>query len=217
MFYIPTKSADCWKQFLAEPEKQWQTGFSARTFAHCWEDSRAVPAEIRNLFQAPVQLLIGLPEHKTPLPGGTRETQTDLLALLRVGERTCMAAVEGKVDEELGPTVDKWLVDASAGKRTRLEYIRILLGLDTIPGAVRYQLLHRTAAAVIESERFKTDEAAMIVHSFSPTTAWLEDFRTFVALFGQPAEPDQLHSVVLPTGKILHLAWARGDQQYLSR
>ncbi|WP_413776936.1 DUF6946 family protein [Mesorhizobium sp. AR07] len=32
---------------------------------------------------------------------------------------------------------------------------------------LRYQLLHRTSAALLEAKRFKTDEAAMIVHSFS--------------------------------------------------
>jgi hypothetical protein len=36
-----------------------------------------------------------------------------------------------------------------------------------------YRLFHRPASAVLEAERFKMDEAAMIVHSFSPESKWL--------------------------------------------
>ena len=41
-----------------------------------------------------------------------------------------------------------------------------MLGIDTPPApSLRYQLFHRTAAAVIEARRFGTDAAAMVVHS----------------------------------------------------
>ncbi|WP_435053481.1 DUF6946 family protein [Mesorhizobium caraganae] len=36
-----------------------------------------------------------------------------------------------------------------------------------MPDNIRCQLLHRTASAAIEAQRFKTDIAAMIVHSLS--------------------------------------------------
>jgi len=39
MIYKRTQKADDWKQLLADPEKHWKTGFSARTFAHCWEEA----------------------------------------------------------------------------------------------------------------------------------------------------------------------------------
>src|SRR6185369_7411305 len=78
-------------------------------------------------------------------------------------------AVEGKVAEPFGPTLDEWLANPSDGKQSRLAYLRDLLGLPAeIPGDLRYQLLHRAGSAIVEASRFKTDSAAIIVHSFSP-------------------------------------------------
>jgi hypothetical protein len=37
--YIPTTGPDDWQRFLADPAKQWGTGFSAKTLAYCWEIS----------------------------------------------------------------------------------------------------------------------------------------------------------------------------------
>ena len=68
-----------------------------------------------------------------------------------------------------------------------MNYLCALLGLGELPHPqIRYQLLHRTASAIIEARRFKTDEAAMIVHSFSPSKMWFDDFfslHVFVCLF----------------------------------
>ena len=83
------------------------------------------------------------------------------------------------------------------------------------PPDVRYQLMHRTASAIIEAERFKTDDAALIVHSFSPERRWFEDFAKFLSLFGLKAEPDKRFQTTLPSGRILHLAWATGDAKFL--
>jgi hypothetical protein len=65
---------------------------------------------------------------------------------------------------------------------------RRLLADEPVPDDVSYQLLHRTASAVIEARRFKTDYAAMIVHSFSPTHRWVNSFARFTQLFGTTAE-----------------------------
>jgi hypothetical protein len=35
--YIPTTGPDDWQRFVADPAKQWRTGFSAKTLAYCWE------------------------------------------------------------------------------------------------------------------------------------------------------------------------------------
>lgn len=149
------------------------------------------------------------------MPGGRRETQTDLLALLSRQGRTCAAAIEGKVRESFGPLLGDWLKDASEGKQTRLRYIGETLGLGRIDPSIRYQLLHHTCAAVIESQRFKTDEAALIVHSFAQDKLWFDDFAAFLALFGIRAEPETLHTTTLPSGKPLHLAWVTGNPAFL--
>ncbi|MFU8881858.1 MAG: DUF6946 family protein [Rhodobacterales bacterium] len=58
-----------------------------------------------------------------------------------------------------------------------------------LSGALRYQLFHRTAAAVTEARRFHRPVAAMIVQSFAPDHRWFADYAAFCALFGLPAAP----------------------------
>jgi len=48
--YIPSLGPSAWQQFLAEPDKQWRTGYSAKTLAHCWVHSDGLPPEIAALF-----------------------------------------------------------------------------------------------------------------------------------------------------------------------
>ena len=70
------------------------------------------------------------------------------------------------------------------------------LGLDeTLPGNIRYQLLHRTASAVIEAKRFNATYALMVVHSFSQTADWLDDYKEFAYLFGVKADINSIVSV----------------------
>src|ERR1700687_6413303 len=172
--YIPTAGPGSWRAFLADPEKQWKTGYSARALAHCWESAEGLPKEIDALFGGAATLQLAIPEHKVPLPGGSTQSQSDLFALLTIGKRSCAATIEGKVNEPFGPTIAEWQQNASSGKQERLTHICNLLGLTSPPTDVRYQLLHRPASAVIEADRFKTDEAAMIVHSFSSTRMWFD-------------------------------------------
>ena len=218
--YVPSAGPDSWRRFLAQPERQWVTGYSARTLAHSWEAANGLPSEVRAALETVVtapRLLLALPEHKTALPGGRRESQSDVFALIRSDEHLIAATVEGKVDEPFGPTIAEWLQEASPGKRTRLEAVCGLLGLSTEPdGDVRYQLLHRTAAAVIEADRFAAGAAAMIVHSFSPEARWHADYGRFAALLGAKAEVGSAARVQLPSGKPLYVGWAPGDQRFRS-
>jgi len=214
--YVPSSGPSDWQQFLAEPEKQWRTGYSAKTLAHSWEASSGLPPEIARMFPGEAELLLAIPEHKVALPGGRRDSQSDVFALIRHGDTTCAAMIEGKVNEPFGPTVGEWLREASPGKLTRMRYLCETLGLTQEPNpSVRYQLLHRTASAVIEAQRFKTDEAAMIVHSFSQGKFWVEDFAAFVELLGGAVTPDQSVVLQLANGRNLRLGWATGDAAYL--
>jgi uncharacterized protein DUF6946 len=169
--YIPTTGPDDWRRFLADPTKQWRTGFSAKTLAHCWESAKGLPPEIASILRPhgdDVDLLLAIPEYNVSLPPVSRgESQNDVFALARAGGRTFAIMVEGKVSEPFGETVGDWLQNASDDKHERLDFICKLLGLTSLPDHTYYQLLHRTASAVIEARRFKTDAAAMIVHSFS--------------------------------------------------
>lgn len=216
--YVPATGPESWKDLLADPVKHWRTGYSARTLAHCWQAAAGLPPEIGALFGPEATLLVGIPEHKVDLPGGSRPSQTDLFALIRRGEQTISCAIEGKVSETFGPTIQEWLADASAGKIERLDYLCRLLGLaQPLPPTLRYQLLHRSASAIIEAARFKTDEAAMIVHSFSTTAIWFDDFTMLMRLFGLEAVRGQLVTVSLPSGRPMHFGWAAGNPEFLTR
>lgn len=166
---VPSAGPSDWRRLLADPEKHWRDGYSAKAAAERWEASTGLPPEIGSLFEAvglgPSELLLAVPEWKTPLPGGERESQTDVFALVHAPRGVFACAVEAKVIEPFGPTVAEWLAGASAGKLERLAYLCDLLGLPNPPaGELRYQLFHRTAVALIEAERFGCAGAAMIVH-----------------------------------------------------
>lgn len=217
---IPSNGPQDWQQFLAKPDLHWKTGNSARTLAHSWEAPAGIPAEVAVLMSAAFgqpELLFAVPEHKTMLPGGTRESQSDVLALVRHEGGLATYTIEGKVDEPFGETVAEWSRAASPGKQERLSYICGTLGLAECPTDVRYQLLHRTASALIEAERFNASMAGMIVHSFSPQRRWFDDFARFARLLGAgDLRPGEVAVIGTPSGRPLALGWACGDPAFLT-
>lgn len=164
------------------------------------------------------QLLLAFPEHQVPLPGGSRPSQNDIWVLARSGNGLISIAVEGKVAEPFGPTIGEWLKNASPGKAARLAFLQNELGLSQAPPAtVRYQLLHRTASAVIEARRFGAPHAAMLVHSFSPENLWFEDYTAFASLFGAQVRVGEVVRAGTCGGVHLHLGWIHGNHKFLSR
>ena len=218
--YIPTSSAEQWARFLAEPAKHWRQGYSARTLAYSWEEAEGFPAEVGSVL-APIfpaaELLLALPEHKVSLPGGSRPSQNDIWVLARSEGKLISISVEGKVSEPFGPTIQEWQAESSPGKSERFSYLLTLLGQPSVPGTTRYQLLHRTASAIIEAQRFNAAHAVMLVHSFSQSSEWFEDYAVFVALMGGSASENRMVSVGSRSGVSLHFAWVRGDARYLSK
>ena len=196
--FIPTKGPDDWQQLLAAPVKQWRAGYSAHACAHAWEAANGLPPEIAKALSGNPELLLAIPEHKVALPGRGAASQCDVFALVRTDTGLCTAAIEAKVDEPFGPTIGEWLRDASPGKRERLAGLLDILAIDMPPPDIRYQLIHRTAAALIEARRFTAPRAAMLVHSFSATQRWRADYESFADLF----PPDST-----PNGTALTLSW----------
>jgi hypothetical protein len=119
-------------------------------------------------------------------------------------------AVEGKAAESFGDsTVSEWRATDTPGRRERLAYLLEVLGLadaDRLAG-IRYQLLHRTASAVIEARRFGARHAVMLVHSFSREDAWLEEFLEFASLCGGTQLTKGIASVRDIGSVTLHLGW----------
>jgi len=216
--FVPTQSPQDWQRLLAEPEKHWKAGHSAHSLATCWEKANGVPPEIESLlsshpdFQGTrIELVIALPELQTELPGGRAPSQTDLFAIAAVGDNRIALGVEGKVAEPFGETLGEWLVTPSSGKTERLGYLCSLLRLTTpLPEAIRYQLIHRTAVAVLEAKRFKIPNAALIVHSFSQQHLWFDDFAAWCHLFGSDPSIGQLVKLTELSGTSLYAGWAVG-------
>ncbi len=152
-----------------------------------------------------------------PLPGGSRPSQNDIFILAKGGSELVTIMIEGKVSEPFGDTVAEWMKDDGEGKQKRLEFLRNKLQIrDDRIDAIRYQLLHRTASAIIEAERFNAENALMMVHSFSPGNEGFDDYRKFFAFYGLEGEIDSLVFVRNIHGINLHLGWVQGDQRYLS-
>ncbi len=215
--YVPADSPEDWRRLLAEPEKQWRAGYSARLLAECWQAAEGFPAEVQALLSGAaepalrkLELLLAIPEYQVALPGGGRPSQNDLFALGRAADgQLAVLMVEGKAAEPFGETLATWLEHASPGKLARLEFLCHTLGLSNPPpGALRYQLLHRTASAILEAQRFNAAYALMIVHSFSPQQAWLADYQAFLALFGVTAGAGTLAGLPAPGRVQAYAGWA---------
>jgi len=221
--YIPAASADQWAALLADPTKHWRTGFSARTLAHSWQEAQGFPAEVKDALDTVdalrgSELLLAIPEHQVSLPGGGRPSQNDIWALARANRQLVSVAVEGKVAEPFGPTLGEWLEQPSPGKSQRLAFIQSELGLTSQPdSSIRYQLLHRTASAVLEAKRFGASHAVMVVHSFSQEHQWFGDFAAFAGLLGVGAEVGRVFTVGEREGVRLHVGWVRGNPSYLEK
>lgn len=223
--FVPTRSAEDWRRLLADPDRHWETRYSAKTLAYCWEDADGFPACVREAFAKSnlptfqdLSLLLAIPEVKVDLPGGRAASQTDLFALGRRPDGLVAIAVEGKVDEPFGEQlVSEWLADGSPGKVIRLRFLCEKLGLQEKDVAdCRYQLLHRTVSALLLAEQYHASSALMLVHSFSPEKRWFDDYAAFAARFGIQAQPGSIHEAGRRAGKQLFLGWSCGDQKYRS-
>ena len=224
---VASETAESWANGLADPGKQWKTGYSAKTLAACWQASDDFPVSVRAVFKASphplfhdIEMLLGVPEWKVPLPGGSRASQTDLFVLARVPSGLVAITVEGKVDEPFDALVADWLVAGAeketVGKRRRLDYVCSELGIESdAAGTLRYQLLHRTVSALIEARRFTATHALMLVHSFSPIALWLDDYIAFAEALGVADAAKDTISVVGDRGGVeLYLGWCSGEQRW---
>jgi hypothetical protein len=217
--YVPTSSPEDWRMGLASPDRHWKQGYSAYELAHCWENARGFPREVGALFTGSLyeqlrslELLLAIPEYEVSLPGRGHGSQTDLFVLAKGADGELVSiAVEGKVGESFDETLAEWGPDSTVDKRKRFACLRKALNLEgDVPGHIRYQLIHRTASAVILAWQFNASTAAMIVHSFSPEKKGFEDYCDFVALYGVDAGAGELVWLTESGGVDLYVGWATG-------
>jgi hypothetical protein len=199
--------------FLARGEFQWRKSRSAYEAAHSWFGAHDLPQSVREVIEgdsvfAGAKLIEAFFEKETDLDTFGRPSQTDVLALLRLKSGLGVLGIEAKVDETFGPLISEWR-DGSPGKEQRLSGLAIRVGFD--PGIVeklRYQLLHRTAATLIEAERYGACDAAMIIQSFDPNHAWFDEFRLFSEAMSLALDKPGKLSPALEIGGIrLRLGW----------
>lgn len=209
--HISTRGPSSWRERLASPDNHWRRRFSAFETAVSWElaakTKSDLPEPLRKLFEAAgypdCEVLLAVAEHKVELPGGRTASQCDVWALVKSADITLSLAVEAKAKEAFGVSdLDTWLKGNSragvedgneaskANRSARWEYILRHLPASNGYGNVRYQLLHRCAAAVIEARRFGLRDAAFVVQAFSTPDDKFEDYKTFCDAIGLKATRD---------------------------
>ena len=200
---------------LGKPS-HWKQGRSAKSLADKWFFDGAFPPAIQALLNqspclAAAEMLDGWLERETDLRDGrSTPSQTDLLALIGIGDELAVLGIEAKVDESFGPLVSEWLKEATTGKRDRLASLCDLFRLPPAAiGHLRYQLLHRTAATVLEAKRFRARKAVLIVQSFCPKATGLSDATAFCKAIGLSGlERDRLIGPAHIAGVDLWVGWA---------
>ena len=190
-FFFPheiTKPGDV-RRFLKHAH-HWKTRHSAYELAHSWVSANDIPASVRDVLDtcpdyAGADLVEGLFERRVDLRTPGEPSHTDILAFVKSYCGYAVIAVEGKVAEPFDELVSAW--NDSPGKAYRLERLCASLGLSVdAVGDIRYQLLHRTVSAIHEAQRYRTERAIMLVHSFSARDASFGDFQRFAAAMGIP-------------------------------
>jgi hypothetical protein len=211
--HVPLKAPEDVIPHLGKPT-HYRQGRSAWCLANHWSAANEIPEPVRLTLEtcsrfAGAELLEGFFEREVSLGDTGRPSQTDLLALLGIGGELVVMSVEGKVDEPFGKTVGEEAASASSRKAARIHKLVTLFGLTESEATdLRYQLFHRTAAAVFEAHRFRSKTAIMMVHSFDPAHAGSEDYRRFAEAVGiRGAGPTITAGPLTVSGVDLYLGW----------
>lgn len=221
MFYVPTSKPEDWKQFLAQPDKQWKDGYSAKELAEAWQNASGFPKIVRNALASSkiaedkeIEFIQGIPEYKVDLPGGIRASQNDLFVLAKIGNELVVIMVEGKHREPFGKTVAEWKKDGgfSEGKQSRLAYLATTLDLplSNIDG-LRYQLFHRTVSALLTAQKYCAKKAIMMVHTFSLNNDSYPDYEAFANMLGYKPAMNCFTEYKTKSGILLSLGWVNNE------
>lgn len=221
--FVPTRTGSDWQWLLARPRLHWQTGKSAMTAAASWEQAGdSFPPEVSGLLNSSLdedlvglKLLAAMLEWEVPLADGETASHTDVLALARNDRGLGVVAVEAKVDEDFGPLLKEKRAEASPGQIRVLAHLQDVFGGAWFDDGIRYQLLHRTASAVLTAREFHAHVAVMVVQSFGTRPSLREDFDAFCRSLGTEDMPGGLRVVPSARRPRLFLGWCMGDCRFL--
>jgi hypothetical protein len=214
--YVPLIEPEDVVRHLGRQEKHWKEKKSAHALATLWSQSTGLPTKIeaalKTRFESP-QLIDAFLERQTDLQSEGRPSQTDLLAVVGIGkDDLVIVAVEGKAGEPFGKRVEEWLKDGGK-KDARLTALCETLELSrdsALP--LRYQLLHRSASAILEARRYRTTVAVLLVHSFNDDKKGIADFDAFLkALRFEEPTRNALTGPVELGGVSLYAGWVQDD------
>jgi hypothetical protein len=166
--YAPPKRREC----------HWVDGRSAKELAKAFFRSGAlrVPEELGDLLASssalgPVQLVSAWPEHSIRLDSYRGEPRNaDLAAVATASVGPIALTIEAKADETYGATIAEEL--AAKRERSNLPKRIESLGRGVLAksveelGALRYQLLHATAATLIFAHEHRAAAAIFVVLEF---------------------------------------------------
>lgn len=194
----------------------WKEGRSAKCLIDQWWSANDLPTRIRKILdQAPewrdAEVLDAFIERCTNLEDGRpSHSQSDLLAVIGLGDGLGIVSIEAKVDEGFDRTVTEWLAKPSAGKVERLSKLCDLFRLVPADvGSLRYQLFHRTASAIIEAKRYRAKNATMIVQSWSESNDGYDDYVAFFDAIGVVIPGiGKLSDAMIIDGVSLRTAWS---------
>jgi hypothetical protein len=156
------------------------------------------------------------PEWEVPLEGGETTSNTDVLAVCRNSEGLCVVAVEAKVHEDFGPLVGQKRAEASAGQSARLDYLERLLRVPRFDDSIRYQLVHRTASALLTAQQFHAGSAVMMVQAWDTPVSRRKEFEAFCLALGGKERAPLVYQVPAFERPKLFLAWSDGNVKFLS-
>ncbi|MGH9503793.1 MAG: DUF6946 family protein [Terriglobales bacterium] len=200
--------------YLVAQEYHWAEGYSAYELSYRWIESGSIPDSVDLVLrQSPplrgMNLIEGFFEYQVGLNTRGHASQTDLMAFVDTQEGPAVLAVEGKVRESFGLSIRTW--NKTPGKDDRIWFLCDLLGLfhdDLACLNVKYQLVHRTASAVLEAQRRGIHRAVMLVHSFGPSNSRFRDLHCFSDLLGIAVKaPGQVSDFKTVGGVELGFAW----------
>lgn len=184
--------------------------------AAAWLEARGFPEPVRTLLDAYEPFVAAQPllAWVAPRAGATPR---DLYVLAKLTDGALAAiAVAGPLDLR-GPSIEDWLLAApSPARLERLQQLGERLGLPLGElRALSQPLVTRTAAALLEAERFNATHALMLVHAADGTPPDRDERRTLIgalggALGGTRAD-DGIVAVTAPVDIALYLGWVEGE------
>ena len=217
--FTATYGPSDWRRLLADPSRQWRATKSAYELAVAWEAARhterGIPPEMCAVLDTTgdfrgARLLAGFPEHQVTLEGGGHASQTDLWALVDAPVGVTSVAIEAKAGEGFDKLVPDWLagVPPKSGKPARLRQLCDILCIEEKQAhTCRYQLLHRTAAAILEAHRFRLQRALLFIQSFIPDLDAFNDYTVFAQQLGAAVQENTVTLVGTRSGVDLYLGW----------